>query len=153
MGEDALLTLAFIKGCDRVISIEKCLYYYRPNLKSGTSNVKEKYLDDLAIFILHSFPYRRSEREIEMGIYSFVSTYLVFHSVFPAFDLQSMDHVKRVVEKILSFNFTTSPRFIRKHFISASEMNYPIIKDKFYTFLFKIMRSMRIRFNVSLIIE
>lgn len=148
MGEDALLTLAFINKATKIISIDDTLYYYRPNDKSGTSNLKVKYLDDLSIFLLHSFPYRKNEKEIEMCIYSFINTIFAFYSSFPSFNFMSLKHVKAVVEKILTFNFTTRPVFIKKQFINIIESSNNTSKT-IYKDLYKLMRKFNHHFVVD----
>lgn len=148
MGEDALLTLAFINKADKIVSIDDTLYYYRPNDKSGTSNLKVKYLDDLSIFLLHSFPYRKNEKEIEMCIYSFINTIFAFYSSFPSFDFMSLKHVEAVVEKILTYNFTTRPLFVKKQFINIIEPSNNTSKT-IYKVLYKLMRKLNHDFVVD----
>ena len=150
MGEDALLSLAFIKSSRTIVSIENTLYYYRPNAKSGTSNLKTKYLDDLSIFHIHALPYRRNKREIEMAIYSYINTFLTFHCAFPNYNFLALKNVNFVVERILSYNFTTKPIFIKKYFVKIVHSNKCTLMDKVYIFLFKAIRFILKLFEVHL---
>lgn len=150
MGEDALLSLAFIKSSRVIISIDKTLYYYRPNTKSGTSNLKTKYLDDLSVFHIHSLPYRKNKREIEMAIYSYISTYLRFYCEFPDYNFLSLRNVNFVVKKILSYDFITKPTFVKKIFIKSINSNGVTLKDEIYMFVLKIVRGIWKTFEVHL---
>ena len=150
MGDDALLTLAFINESKKIINTDKVLYYYRPNAKSGTSNLKVKYLDDLAIFLNHSYQYRKDKREIEMEIYSFVSTFLVFHNIFPRYNFLSLKNVKKTVDRIASYNYITNPIFVKRYFIKITHSNICSVSDKIYRLFLKVMKFTRKNFNVTL---
>lgn len=150
MGEDALLSLAFIKRSRAIVSIDNTLYYYRPNAKSGTSNLKTKYLDDLSIFHIYSLPYRKNKAEIEMAIYSYIRTFLTFHFAFPEFDFLTLRNVNIFVDKLLSYSFTTKPRFVKKYFLNIINSNEHSLKDKICVLGLKSIRGIWESFEVYL---
>lgn len=151
LGEDALLSLAFINGSETIVSIDNTLYFYRPNVKSGTANLKLKYLDDLSIFLMYSFSYRRSERELEMGIYSFISTFFTFLRRFSARDLLSLEHVQIVVKTISTYNFFSKPAFVKKTYLRIVKKNKIGIYENVCLFFIRFMH--RAKQNFMIIVE
>ena len=150
MGEDALFTLAFINRAQKIVSVNETLYFYRLNAKSGTSNLKSKYLDDLAVFLIHSSPYRKNKREIEMEIYSFICTYFTFRRTFSARELLSFEHVRIIAHQIETYSFTTSPKFVKKTFDRNIQLKNCEIVDKFRLLMLKAMHLFKRDFTVEL---
>lgn len=148
LGEDALLSLAFINASQKVLIRNEIIYYYRPNPKSGTSRKPVKHVDDLATFLLHSIPYRKSNAEIEMLIFSFTWTFLNNYCRNEAFDYFSLNNVRTIFEYIEGKEFYSFPlcyqRCYKKAMQKRSSYKFEWIILRIYIRLFGI-KSVKIK--------
>lgn len=151
MGDDALLTLAFIEASRRIVSISDTLYYYRLNDKSGTSNLKVKYFEDLSVFMIHSIPFRNAKSEIEMGIYSYLSTFMVYCYTFPEVNLLSSDKVKSVFDWIFQYDFEVRPSFLKKRLGEVARLGDSRRISRLTLFGYSLLRRLRHNFSIHLI--
>lgn len=147
MGEDGLLSLSFIENANEVIITNNVYYFYRPNPKSGTTNLKAKYLDDLCIFLIYTMKYRTSYDEIKMLIFSFITMFLTFYCSLSKEWPFMTNNIIHVIDIVKSYKFITKPLFIKKCFYNIIELKTSKI-DFFRLCGFKFFKKMHIRFKV-----
>lgn len=152
MAEDGLLSLAFIENSESIVITNNVYYFYRPNPKSVTTNLRSSYIDDLSIFLLHTMQYRTQEKEINMLIYSYISMFFTFAYSLNTTEFIGFDNVKKMINKLDCYKFNSRPRFITRLFKKLSHGNYKKIPGllKFGLFLFKIMKKIKISFKIIL---
>lgn len=152
MAEDGLLSLAFIESSNSIVITDNIYYFYRPNPKSITTNLRPRYLDDLSIFLLHTLQYRVKEKEINMLIYSYISMFFTFAYLLNTTEFIDFDNVKKMIEKIDSYKYVSNPFFISKMFKKLSHNKYKKIPGflKLGLFLFKFLKKIKIGFRIKL---
>ena len=121
LGEDALLSLAFINSSQKILISDEKIYYYRPNPKSGTSRKPVKHVDDLATFLVHSIPFRKSNAEIEMLIFSFSWTFLNNYFSNETYDYFSLNNVRTIFKYIEEKEFCSYPLCYRRCYKKAMQ--------------------------------
>lgn len=149
MGEDGLLSLAFIEQSKTVVVSHNKYYFYRPNPKSGTANLKPKYLDDLCIFLLHTIKYRRKKAELAALIYTFLTSYLTFSCSLPIDALLGQNNVRKMANIIMKMPYRTRPSIIKKTF-EKCVLNKNGESCKFGLLTLRIMKKFNFHFKVRI---
>jgi len=135
ISDDALLSLPFAIECKTAVITNMVLYFYRQNLSSGTHQKNEKMIDDLCIFLSHSYKYCLEKKEIGMWIFSFVWTYLnVYFSLLRKLNISKI--AKDVLSKIDSISFVVFPISLKFAFRCARKNK--VRKFKFFFFIVRL---------------
>lgn len=140
MGDDALLTLAFINHSCTFFKTNLALYFYRPNEKSGTKRLTPKCIDDISYFLLKTISFRKSKSEYEELVYNFTVSFTNNYAANPSFDFFSLKNVNKLFKIVRRFNFSSNIIFLKKSYILALKNR----RNRFYLHFYMYRLVLRI---------